>query len=88
MAESFNSMRRYGARYGRSIKDKFGKIEAEQRKKHICPYCRAKQAKRLAVGIWHCLKCRAKFTGKAYSVEKKITFEEEARREETPKAEA
>jgi ribosomal protein L37AE/L43A len=34
-------------------------------------------AKRVATGIWHCSKCKAKFTGKAYDVAKKIRIKEE-----------
>ena len=75
--EKYKSVKRFGARYGRRLKERFGKIEMEQRKKQECPYCSALKAKRIAVGIWECRKCKAKFTGKAYSVSKKITFEEE-----------
>jgi len=49
----------------------------EQRRRHKCPYCLAVQVKRIATGIWHCRKCNTKFTGKAYSVERKITAEDE-----------
>lgn len=62
------SIKRFGARYGRGVKLKFGKIEAEQRKKHPCPYCRAVRVKRVAAGIWECRKCGSKFTGRAYTV--------------------
>lgn len=75
--EKYGSVKRFGSRYGRKLKERFGKIEAEQRKKQKCPYCSALKVKRLAVGIWECRKCKAKFTGKAYSVSKKIIAKEE-----------
>lgn len=62
------SVKRFGARYGRGVKLKFGTIEAEQRRDHICPYCRAVRVRRVAVGIWKCRKCGSKFTGRAYTV--------------------
>ncbi len=78
VVKQHGSVKRFGARYGTKTKYRFGKIEAEQRKLHKCPYCNKIKVKRVAMGIWQCLKCNAKFAGKAYSVEKKITFEEEA----------
>ncbi len=69
--EKLGSVKRFGARYGRKTKLKFSKIEAEQRKLHKCPYCSKIAVKRVAVGIWHCKKCNAKFTGRAYSITKK-----------------
>ncbi|MBI2558625.1 50S ribosomal protein L37ae [Candidatus Woesearchaeota archaeon] len=66
--EKLGSVKRFGARYGRKPKLKFSKIEAEQRKLHKCPYCSKTAVKRVAVGIWHCRKCNAKFTGKAYAI--------------------
>jgi len=85
MAETkkLKSIRRFGARYGRKTKQRFGIIEEEQRKKHKCPYCNAQKVKRVSFGIWECKKCGSKFTGKAYSIAKKISFEEES--EESPK---
>ena len=74
--EKLGSVKRFGARYGRKLKLKFSKIEAEQRKLHKCPYCNKTAVKRIAVGIWNCKKCNAKFTGKAYSVSKKIITKE------------
>ena len=76
--EKYGSVKRFGARYGRRLKERFGKIETEQRKKQKCPYCSAIKVKRLAIGIWQCRKCKAKFTGKAYSVGKKIITKEES----------
>jgi len=79
--KKYSSVRRFGARYGRRLKERFGKIDTAQRKKQKCPYCSALKAKRLAVGIWKCGRCNAKFTGKAYSVTKKITTKEEPKEE-------
>jgi len=76
MATAEKLIKRFGARYGRSLKHKFGKIEALQKEKHKCPYCNAPKAKRIAAGIWYCKKCGAKFTGKAYSIKKTIKKEE------------
>ena len=84
MAEetAISSTKRFGSRYGRKTRRRFGVIEAEQRKLHKCPYCNAVRVKRVSVGIWNCKKCGAKFTGKAYSVKKKITFRKEEPEEE------
>ena len=75
--ENLGSAKRFGARYGRKTKLKFSKVETEQRKLHKCPYCSKVAVKRVALGIWHCRKCNAKFTGKAYSVSKKIITKEQ-----------
>ena len=75
--EKYGSVKKFGPRYGRTLKEKFGKIEKEQRKKHKCPYCSAIKVKRVSMGIWQCRRCKAKFTGKAYSITRKITFKEE-----------
>lgn len=75
--EKLGSAKRFGVRYGSKPKHEFAKIEKEQRKKHKCPYCSAMKVKRVSVGIWQCRRCNAKFTGRAYSVSKAITFEKE-----------
>jgi len=86
--ERLGSAKRFLARYGSKPKHKFAQIEKEQRKKHQCPYCNNVAVKRIAVGIWHCRKCNAKFTGKAYSVSKTISFEKTpVKAEEKPKIE-
>ena len=66
----YGSVKRFGARYGRNIKEKFGKIESEQRRLHKCPYCNFVKVKRASLGIWQCKKCGVKFTSKAYTVSK------------------
>ena len=84
--EKLTSVKRFGTRYGRTLKLKYGKIEAEQRKKHKCPYCSNAAVKRQAVGIWECKKCKMKFTGKAYTIAKKqeqqVVMAEEEKQEE------
>ena len=74
--EKLGAVKRFGARYGRKLKLKFSQIEKEQRKLHKCPYCNNMAVRRAAVGIWKCKKCDAKFTGKAYSVTRKILAKE------------
>ncbi len=72
----YGTTRRLGTRYGRTIREKLGKIESKQKRLYKCPYCNYESAKRLATGIWACKKCNAKFTSKAYSVEKFPTIKE------------
>jgi large subunit ribosomal protein L37Ae len=76
--KTFGSVKRFGVRYGRTVKHNLSKIEEELRKKHKCPYCHNLAVRRVALGIWYCKKCGSKFTGKAYSVSKKITVKEKA----------
>ncbi|MBL7051501.1 MAG: 50S ribosomal protein L37ae [Nanoarchaeota archaeon] len=68
MAKKIGSAGRFGARYGRKLRSKIINVEKVQRKKQKCPYCSRLTAKRLAMGIFECKKCSAKFTGKAYVV--------------------
>ena len=67
-----SSAKRYGIRYGASLRDKIGKLEKERRDTNNCPYCHYRAVVRLAAGIWACRKCNSKFTGRAYSVGKKV----------------
>jgi large subunit ribosomal protein L37Ae len=67
---TYGSTKRLGSRYGKTVKDKVGKIESEQHKDHKCPYCSRVAVKREAAGIWACTKCGSKFTSKAYTVAK------------------
>ena len=52
--KKLGSARRFGARYGRTLKYKVAEIEATQRKKHTCPYCRKPAVKRVFAGVWEC----------------------------------
>ena len=66
----YGSVKRFGPRYGRTLKNKVGKIEQDQKADYTCPKCHYKKVKREMNGIWECEKCGAKFTSKAYSVAK------------------
>ena len=59
---------RFGSGYGTRIRKRLNEIESNQRKKQVCPHCNKPQAKRVAVGIWECKKCKKKFTGPAYTL--------------------
>ena len=74
--KEISSIKRFGPRYGRTLKNKFGKLEASHRKKYKCPSCSKESMKRLAAGIWQCIKCGTKLAGRAYNVPKKKTIKE------------
>ena len=82
--QKHGSVKRFGARYGRKLKLKLSQIEFEQKKSHKCPYCNKPAVKRVSLGIWQCKKCNAKFTGKAYSVTKKVLAKEQEQEIEEP----
>ena len=69
-AAKYGSVKRFGSRYGRTVREKLGKIEKEQRKKQKCPYSNKKQVKRLSPGIWYSPKTGKKFTARAYTAER------------------
>ena len=62
------STKRFGPRYGRTIKHKLDKVESQSKAKYKCPYCRAQKVRREQAGIWSCSGCDKKFTGKAYTI--------------------
>ena len=66
----FGSVKRYGPRYGRTLKNKAGKIEKMQKDEYDCPKCHYKKVKRVSKGVWACEKCSAKFASKAYTIAK------------------
>jgi len=57
---------RFGARYGKKVRDNLVKVEIKQRVKQKCPFCEKLGVKRLAKGIWHCSKCDKKFASNTY----------------------
>lgn len=75
---TYGSVKRFGSRYGKRLRDRYGAIEKEQRKSHKCPYCHYEKVKRQAIGIWQCSKCDSKFTSKAYTVAKTASIKAEA----------
>jgi len=66
------SFMRFGARYGRRVKEKFGTVESESRLKSTCPFCSLSKVKRISSGIWFCSKCDSKFASGAYFVGKSV----------------
>ncbi len=60
---------RFGARYGKKVRNKLVQVESKQRKKQKCPFCNRPGAKRLSNGIWQCSKCNKKFAGDTYTLE-------------------
>lgn len=65
--------KRFGPRYGRTVKDKLDKVESMSKAKYKCPYCLSEKVKRQQAGIWMCGKCDKKFTSRAYSIPKTMT---------------
>jgi large subunit ribosomal protein L37Ae len=57
---------RFGARYGRKIRQRLLKVEGLKSQKNKCPNCQKSSVKRISSGIWECTKCGLKFAGKAY----------------------
>ena len=61
---------RFGPRYGKSVRKKITEIESKQHKKQICPFCKKPKLKRLSKGIWKCKKCKKKFAGPTFTLNK------------------
>ena len=57
---------RFGARYGKTVRNKLSNVETKQRIKQICPFCARKGVKRVSNGIWKCPKCDKKFASNTY----------------------
>ncbi len=62
--------KRFGSRYGRTVKGKVAKVENLSKKTYKCPYCSAVRVKKKAAGIWECRKCDKIFASKAYTIDK------------------
>ena len=60
---------RFGARYGKKVREKLVKVEVKQRRTQKCPFCNKVSVKRVSKGIWECKKCGKKFTGGAFYLE-------------------
>ena len=72
--KGLGSAKRFGVRYGRTVKHKFANIEAEQKSKHKCPYCLKPKVSRISFGIWNCGSCNSKFAARAYTVGSKVNL--------------
>ncbi len=57
---------KFGAGYGRRVREGFVSVESRQRKKQVCPFCKSPKARRKSAGIWSCKKCGKKFASSAY----------------------
>ncbi len=66
MKDEGNSAKRYGARYGKRIRNKVSEVEKDQKSNHECPECGFLSLKREAKGIWKCKKCGNKIAGGAW----------------------
>ncbi|MFH1326751.1 MAG: 50S ribosomal protein L37ae [archaeon] len=60
---------RFGARYGKKIRNKLVKVEEKQRQKQKCPFCNKLGVKRLSKGIWKCPKCDKKFASSTFYID-------------------
>ena len=57
---------KFGAGYGTRVRNEYNAIEFHQRKRQISPFYAKARVKRIAAGIWKCLKTGKVFAGPAY----------------------
>ena len=62
---------RFSSGIGTRARKKFNSVESLQRKRQPSPYYEKAQAKRIAAGIWRCLKTGRIFAGPAYTLKEK-----------------
>ncbi|MDK2908236.1 MAG: large subunit ribosomal protein L37Ae [Candidatus Woesearchaeota archaeon] len=60
--------KRFGPRYGKTVKKRYDAVEAMQKKTYECPFCGYKKVKRVSAGIWKCEKCNKQFSSGAYEM--------------------
>ncbi|PIN92941.1 50S ribosomal protein L37ae [Candidatus Pacearchaeota archaeon CG10_big_fil_rev_8_21_14_0_10_31_24] len=58
---------KFGAGYGIRVRKKYNLIEAVQRKRQVSPFYAKARVKRIASGIWKCMKTGKVFAGSAYT---------------------
>lgn len=61
---------KFGSGYGTRVKIKYNNIESVQRQRQQSPFHPKGKVKRIAAGIWKCLKTGKIFAGPAYSLNK------------------
>ena len=59
---------RFGAGYGTRARQRLNSIESIQRKKQESPFIKGGRVKRIAAGIWKCVKTGKTFAGPAYTL--------------------
>ncbi len=62
------SMRGLGAKYGATVRKRYGRIMANLKKTRRCPSCGSTRFRRTSAGIWGCSTCEFKIAGEAYSI--------------------
>jgi large subunit ribosomal protein L37Ae len=60
---------RFGARYGKNVRNMIVQVESKQKIRQECPFCKRLGVKRLSNGIWKCPKCDKKFAGDTYHIQ-------------------
>lgn len=66
MTKKVGSSGRFGPKYGKGVRDEIVAIERESKKVYECPSCHKMGLKRSSSGIWVCMKCGKRFTGKSF----------------------
>jgi len=62
---------KFGVGYGTRVRKKYNVIEAQQRRVQPSPFAPNAKAKRIAAGIWKCMKTGKVFAGHAYYLQEK-----------------
>ena len=62
---------KFGAGYGTNVRKEFNEIESLQRQRQPSPFHPKGKAKRIAAGIWKCIRTGKIFAGPAYSIVQK-----------------
>ena len=62
---------KFGAGYGVNNRNRFNEVESMQRRFQPSPFHPKGKAKRIAAGIWKCLRTGRVFAGHAYYLEQK-----------------
>ena len=62
---------KFGAGFGKSVRDRYNDVESMQRKFQPSPFHPTGRAKRIAAGIWKCMKTGRIFAGNAYYLAEK-----------------